>query len=267
MGLPAISIVVSLTVAVASEPVTTSGGQAPATAETQPAAEPAPGTGAHPEIGDQDPTTRVSDPLAGDREVWRTSGFRLQLGVGYALFAGGPTVPVVQSFDIAVNVGWRFTLRWGAMAAFRYAFLVNGLSGVRWTATLEPVFHFGNGFWLSAGAGYGGIWGETGNREYPYRSVLSDPDQIDLNRPFDRAEVPPFVRCNGDGIAAVARAGLTLIVGDLFSTGPMIEIDGQWTLCSDEGFNQFVQDNEEIQIPKQWWSYFTVGASWIFAWR
>ncbi len=215
-----------------------------------------------------DPTTRGSEQIEDKYLQWSSPGFRVQLITGYSFFAGGPSVATAHSFDLAVHAGWRLNPRWGLMAAFRYSFFLEGLSGARWTATLEPVLYLENGFSFSAGVGYGGIWGSVAqNRFYDYEAALEDPARIDLNRGTDEPVIAPFVNCSGDGIVAVARMGYRFTVGEMFSTGPVLEINGQWTVCSDQEFDQRIPEDADIPAPQQWWSYFTAGLSWVFAWR
>jgi len=244
-------------------------GVEPAVAETPvvetPAVEPPPA-----EKSDDDTViVRDSEALQDKLADWTGSGFRLWLGFGYGFAAPLEGSPAMQSGYASVGAGWRFTEWLGLMAVFTYGVTREGFNGMRWSGTLEPVLYLGTNFALSVGFGFAGLQGGRADvsADYPYSAYIDDPDRIELET-TDAPEVPPpFPSCDGDGMTAVLRASYLFTVGDLFSTGPMITLDGQWTYCADQQFYVRVPVEERDLVPHQWWGQFDAALSWVAAWR
>lgn len=226
--------------------------------------------------------TRESDPLRDKYEEWADSGFRLHLSIGYAHIGGGPSSPTMNTVDTSVSVGWRFTQSWGLMATFRYGALFEGFAGLRWATTIEPFYFITDGLVVSAGLGLGGLMGgRNSNNELglpysinysryvsdPDKIVLRDPDEVVLGGEPNRVELPPFPSCDGDAFVAVVRVAYLFTVGDLFSTGPVLQADGQWTVCQDHGFDRHVPIEERHLTPKQLWGHYAIGLGWSAVWR
>jgi len=160
--------------------------------------------------------TRRSDVVPEATAAWQEPGFRVRLAADYGRLVPSEDEPAAASFGITLQPGYRVSPWWSLASSFRYAVLTGDLEGLRWTATLDPSFHPFTGATVSVGAGYAGLI-----------AARTDPWMEDY--PYD------FRTCEGEGWAALARAGWEHAFGELFALGLAAQADVQWSRCSFTG--------------------------------
>ena len=245
-------------------------------------AEPAPGL---------EPEERISDAVIDPENAWALPGVRVALVFGYGLAAADASAPPLQSITIGARGGYRIGPRWSVMGSLRYGILRHAFctddgferscalafNGMRWAATLEPELHLGDdggGLTVAVGLGYGGLLGDRADAApIDYEDYLLAPDLIDLRGEGVADELPPLPACDGDGVVGLVRASYAFVVGDVFATGPAVELSTQWTSCLDHGFEMVGLGEEDLPaearylVPRQWWGHYAVEVTWVFAWR
>jgi len=136
-----------------------------------------------------------------------------------------------------------------------------GLSGLRFAGTIDPTWHLTPHLALALGIGFGGIVeGTTGRADVdPLGSTLSQ------SYTFPSAS-PPLPNCSGVGLAGLARAEWSIVLGPRSSTSLMIEATGQWTGCIDDTGNVDIDSGQAIE-RRQWWPHVGGTAAWGITWR
>ncbi|MFC1610610.1 hypothetical protein ACFL6C_06610 [Myxococcota bacterium] len=210
---------------------------------------------------------RTSEELTDKHVAWAESGLRLHLSIGYQLNTATDPAPAATSVVPGLHVGWRLNERFSLFGAVQYSAMVGGeLDGVRASVTVEPVWHATEGLSVALGLGYGAMLGSRQRYVQPTSYGALEA----AAQPGRNIELQPFNDCDGDGIVVLARATYLFRVGHLFSTGPMLHLDSQWTSCIDADYT--VTDPAGASFPpkkvfRQWWWHRTVGLAWVFAWR
>jgi len=202
-----------------------------------------------------EPEERESEYEMPAGEAWRQPGFRVQLRVGHESVADDDGLgPDAAGLTLGVEPGIRLSRWFSLSATLRYTRLVGGFDGMRWSSTADLTWHpWGGGFFLAAGVGYAGL---LGNREF------------DISRPS---------RCDGDGLVALARTGWLFPMGELFSTGPIVQLDEQWTRCAGEEREVFAGepspespasfDTKFVRGEGFSWRHHSLHFAWSLAWR
>lgn len=216
---------------------------------------------ADPAAGDH---VRFSLATASDKEAWQEPGFRLGLGFAYGRLAGLDGAPSGRLLGPLLRMGMRLDGRWSLMSTLEYAGAsprgADGLEGLRFAGTLEPTLHLSNHVSVAVGLGFAGFLDSNGNRHGP------DPDfDFYSSRTYPDARVP-LASCTGSGAAAIARIDWMMVLGSHSSTGVALEVDGQWTHCTD-GFGDSDPDTAEPIELHQFWPHAGVTASWVVLWR
>jgi len=181
-----------------------------------------------PAPGAAEPVERESEYEMPAAEAWRQPGFRVQLRFGLDDLVG-TDAPDASGFSFAVEPGIRLSESFTISAALRYAVLDVGLQGVRYTTTADLTWHVWDGLFLAGGFGYAGLVADA-----------------------------TFRGCDGQGIAALARTGWLLATGEIFATGPVVQLDQQWTWCRSSG---------GWDPGERLWRHRTLHFSWSLAWR
>lgn len=218
---------------------------------------------AHATPAADDGPVRFSLPTESDRAAWRRAGFRLALGASFGDLVGLGGAPSGLLYGAVLRIGMRLDERWSILGSFQYslASAANGLSGMRFSGTLEPTWHVWGNLSLAVGLGFGGLSeGRTGRAD-----PEPLPDTLDTSYTFVDAQ-HPLPSCGGVGLVALTRAEYLFVLGPRSSTGLALELSGQWTGC--------VQDTGRVEpdtarpiVRRQWWPHLGGTVAWMIAWR
>jgi len=239
--------------------------------ETPPAPEPAtpppatvaPAAPASPSANDDEGPPRLSLPTQSDRDAWLRGGFRLSLGLTYGRLVGLEGAPSGRLLGPTVRVGVRLDADWSVFASFQYngADAPGGLAGLRFAGTIDPTWHATRNLSFALGLGFGGIVeGGSGRSD-----VDPLPGAIETSYTFPSAS-PPLPSCNGVGVAGLARAEWTFVLGPRTATGAGLEVLGQWTGCV-EDTGRVEPDSGQAIVRRQYWPHAGVTGTWSFTWR
>ncbi len=212
---------------------------------------------------DDDGEPRLSLPTQADRDAWRTSGFRLGLGLVYGRLVGLRGAPSGRLIGPTVRVGLRLDPSWSILASFQYAAASQpgGLSGLRFAGTLDPTWHVTPSISLAVGLGFGGIVeGRTGRMD-----ADPLPSTLDTSYTFPDAR-HPVASCSGVGVAGLARAEWAYVLGPRAQTSVALEVVRQWTGCVDDT-HRVEPDTGIAIVRRQWWPHTGVTLAWGIAWR
>ena len=235
----------------------------PAPAPTTPPPPPAPVDAVAPPAKDDEGPPRLSLPTQSDRDAWLRGGFRLSLGVVYGRLEGLEGAPSGRLFGSTVRLGLRLDAAWSLYASFQYAAAdaPGGLAGLRFAGTIDPTWHATRHLSLALGLGFGGIVEGFSGRAEPEPF----PWTIETSYTFPRAS-PPLASCNGVGVAGLARAEWTFVLGPRTATGLGLEVLGQWTACVAET-GRVEPDSGQAIVRRQYWPHVGVTGTWSFTWR
>jgi hypothetical protein len=212
---------------------------------------------------------RRSLVLKSESEQWRESGFRLGLGLAVGRMVGIHGTPSGRLIGAVLHAGLRLDDDWSILATFQYAqarggsragMPNDGLSGLRFAGTIDPTWHVTPSIALAVGFGFGGIVeGNTGRMDVdPLGSTL------DSSYTFPSSN-PPLPRCNGVGVATLARATWSHLIGPHSSLDVALEMIGQYTSCVDRT-GRVEPDTAQPIERHQYWPQsggdLTVGVSW-----
>jgi hypothetical protein len=225
------------------------------------AEEPAVAKPASPDDAEGEP--KLSLPTEADRDAWRRTGFRMGLGMAYGELAGLEGAPSGRLLGFLLRLGVRLDSDWSLVGSFQYdrASSAGGLSGLRFAGTLDPTWHVTNHLSLAIGLGFGGI--VEGGQSRPEISPL--PGSLSSSYTFPSAS-PPLPSCSGVGLAGLARAEWTIVLGPRSATSFALEAVGQWTGCVDDT-GQVNNDTGLAIVRRQWWPHAGGTFQWGFTWR
>jgi len=235
----------------------------PAQAQRAPPASATPPPSAAKSPEDEEGPPKLSLPTIADEEAWRRSGFRLGLGVGYGDFVGLEGAPSGRLLAFLVRLGVRLDRDWSILGSFQYAraSTAGGLSGLRFAGTIDPTWHVTTHLSLAVGMGFGGIVeGSTGRPD-----VAPLPSTLNTSYTFPSPS-PPLPSCSGVGVAGLARATWTFVLGPRSATSFALEAVGQWTGCVDDT-GQVDKDTGTAIVRRQWWPHTGGTAIWGISWR
>jgi len=209
------------------------------------------------------PDAKVSLAIESDADAWERSGFRLGLGLAYGDLSGLRGAPSGRLLGPELHVGVRLDRAWSLYSTFEYASASGrlGLSGLRFAGTLDPTWHVTRHFALGVGVGFGGIVeGRTGRPDVaPLGSTL------DTSYTFPSSS-PPLPSCSGVGLAALARATYSHVLGPRAQTMVELEVIGQDTTCTEPTGN-LEPDTAEPIVRRQYWSHAGATLLWGVTWR
>lgn len=179
-------------------------------------------------------TTRVSDYAMPGAEAWQEPGLRLALRFGRQMIRGHGDAPDQDALAAIVEPAYRLSKHIELTLTLRYSPIPNGpYPGIRWDtgvgATLYPLH------WLFVGAGiaYAGM------------------------------QVSGFPDCDAHGIAGIGRLGAAWAVGELFATGPVLDVSLRRQVCRDFQTDIDNRDRTETFL----WTQHDIGITWMLAWR
>ncbi len=153
---------------------------------------------------------------------------------------------------------------WSLLASFQYARASanGGLSGLRFSGTIDPTWHATRHLSLALGLGFGGIV-EGEHRAAPRSARIR-------GRSTARTRFRPRVRrCRAaaaSALPALARAEWTIVLGPRSATSFALEAIGQWTGCVDDT-GTVEPDTGQAIVRRQWWPHAGVTAIWGMTWR
>lgn len=211
---------------------------------------------------DDDGPPRLSLPTAADGAAWQQSGFRLQLGLVYGRLIGLEGAPSGRLLGPVVRMGLRLDQDWSVLASFEYASAAaaGGLSGLRFAGTIDPTWHVTRHLSLAVGFGFGGIVEGSTSRPDP------SPPGSTLSHSYTFPDArTPLPSCSGVGVAGLARAEWTWVLGPRSATSLALEVVGQWTGCVDDTGK--IDGAGQSIVRRQWWPHSGGTLDWGFTWR
>ena len=212
---------------------------------------------------DDEGPPRLSLPTQSDRDAWLRGGFRLSLGLTYGRLVGLEGAPSGRLLGPTIRVGLRLDADWSLLASFQYtgASAPGTLSGLRFAGTLDPTWHVTRHLSLALGLGFGGLVEGFSGRNDP------EPNggAISTSYTFPNAS-PPLPTCSGVGVAALARAEWTIVLGPRTATVFSLEGLGQWTGCV-EDTGRVEPDSGKSIVRRQFWPHTGAVGTWSFIWR
>lgn len=204
---------------------------------------------------------RLSLPTEADREAWKRDGFRLGIGVRYGRLIGVSGAPSARLIGATVRVGLRLDAAWSLLGSFQYDVAAQGLSGLRFSGTIDPTWHATAHLSLALGLGYAGISGGTTGRA----DIAPLPESLSTSYTFPSSN-PPMPRCSGGGVTALSRVEWSIVLGPRTSTSLSLEGMGQWTGCVDPT-GLVEPDTGQAVVRRQWWPHLGVVGTWGIMWR
>jgi hypothetical protein len=210
-----------------------------------------------------DPEPKLSLPTEADRDAWGRSGFRMGLGAEYGDMVGLEGAPSGRLLGGLLRLGARLDRDWSLLASLQYAraSTAGGLSGLRFSGTIDPTWHVTQHLSLAVGLGFGGI--VEGSTSRPDVSPL--PGTLASSYTFPTSS-PPLPSCTGLGVAGVARAEWTIVLGPRAATSFALEGLGQWTGCADDTGHTDLDTGQAI-VRRQWWPHTGGTLQWTVTWR
>lgn len=211
-------------------------------------------------VAEEAPPDKTSLPTEAPEEAWRHPGVRV--GLGYALegVAGVEAAPGGVAHSALLRIGARLDPDWSLFLSLRYGVLPGAYPGLRYSGVVEPALHLFDHLTLSAGAGVAGfVYASTGRpTPEPQGGIVAT-----LSVP---ASGPRLGACAGVGVIAVARAEYAWVVSELFSTGPALQVDLQWTACRQSLGRSDPDTAEPIELEQRW-RHFSASLGWLVWWR
>ncbi len=212
---------------------------------------------------DDEGTPKLSLATESDRAAWKEAGFRLALGINYGRFEGLGGAPSGHIIGGVFRAGLRLDADWALMSSFQYSRVKQGggLSGLRFSGTIDPTWFITPELSVAIGVGFGGIVeGRTGRADpAPFASGLSD------SYTFPDAS-HPIPSCSGVGVTALARVEYSYVLGPRAATEIAFEMMGQETACIDRAANL----NDDTAQPierRQYWPHIGGELTWSITWR
>ncbi len=202
---------------------------------------------------------RLSLPSEDDRAAWLQPGLRVELAVEYGVLLPNGPAPRIGGFTAHVRPRLRIDELWSIAATFGYTVARGDFQGVRWSAVVEPIFHPIPSLGVSLALGYGGLSVTRSSGSFPAGSstetgsrTLGDDERL--------------YGCSGGGWVSQARVEYLAVVGPLFSTGPYLVADSQWTGC-EQSFGKTDRETGEQAMGRQWWLSLGGAIGWWLSWR
>ena len=202
----------------------------------------------------QTDNVRLSMPTESDRAAWAKPGLRVQLGYGYGMVHGAGPAYSFHSQSALLRPSIRLDERWALGVTMLYG---TGPGGVRWSATVEPTLFLWRQLGISAGLGYGGLFISNSNVNTGTLSTVT------VSRTLSDSE--HLSSCTGSALVSALRADYLLVAGSLFASGPFVDLNEQWTACT-QSFGQHDEAGRLVELT-QWWRQTTATFGWWFAWR
>lgn len=198
---------------------------------------------------------RLSLPTEADEDAWMDPGFLVQLGLSKGTLRGIGAAFSFPTTSFQLRPRVRIDRWWSLATTFSFSF-ANGpdVDGLRWSATIEPVFHPIRQLGIAVGVGYGGLNVFGGGNDF---GEFTGQETI-----TNGTHISP---CEGGALSTLMRADYFFVVGPLFATGPFVTAEAQWTRCE-----RYRGDDTETGLRhtrRQWWTQVGGSAGWWLTWR
>jgi hypothetical protein len=206
---------------------------------------------------EQTDVVRLSLPTESDAAAWAAPGLRVQLGYGYGFVQGTGPAWSWRGHNVLLRPSARIDAHWALGVAMLYG---TGPGGVRWSVTAEPTFHPWRQLGVTVGLGYGGL---SVSDPLAPSGRLRGPDEV-VSR--NLADDETLQSCTGSAVSSLLRVEDLFVAGPLFASGPLVQVQGQWTRCQ----ATFGRTNAETGRPvvlTQWWRQSSLMLGWWLAWR
>ena len=216
-----------------------------------------------PKASDDDGEPRLSLPTESDRAAWLRSGFRLGVGLAYGKFDGVEGAPSGRLLGAVLHAGLRLDRDWSIIGTleFESASQHLGLSGLRYSGTVDPTWHVTPHVSLAIGVGFGGL--VEGNTGRPDASPLGST--LSTSYTFPNAHTP-LPSCSGTGVVSLARVEWAWVMGPRASTSIAFETIGQWTDCI-QATGMVEADTGQPIVRQQYWANVGATLAWGVSWR
>ena len=212
-------------------------------------------------VDDEGYQVHLSLPTEDDYAAWLIPGLRVELGLNHGFLSGLAPAPRLSLTAFQLRTRLRVDPFWSVGATFGYAIATGSYTGTRWHVSIEPVFHPIPSLGLSLGLGYGGLdVTENASGGEPPAGAAAET----ASRTLGKSE--RMFACAGGAVVSQARLEYLMVVGPLFSTGPFVQADLQWTGCQ-EDFNQVDRETGKQVRGSQWWLHRGGALGWWFSWR
>jgi hypothetical protein len=201
----------------------------------------------------------LSMPTEEDRSAWLQPGLRIDLGLEGGYLLGRAPSPKVWGPSLRVRARLRLDEWWSIAATLGYTIVRGPYEGLRWTGLVEPIFHPLPSLGVSLAIGYGGLMvTEPSPRPPP------NLGQEISTRVFTSSE--HLSGCTGGAWVGQARVEYLWVAGQLFSTGPYLLADSQWTACTMDLAKTDRETGANV-VARQWWLNLGGALGWWLSWR
>jgi hypothetical protein len=216
------------------------------------------------QVDDDGYMVRLSLPTEDDRAAWRQGGIRVSLGYSFAmLFSRAPAPGDLTGHALHVRASHRVDPRWSLALELAYAFAgmddASAMSGLRYAATVQALAHPVEGLSVGLGTGLGGLMLSPSNRR---AQAPPTPAVADVTLPGSEL----LGSCDGNAWVGVARGEYQLVAGGLFSTGPFLSLDAQYTRC-EQPLGRLDKETGVQIAARQYWALGGVSLGWWASWR
>lgn len=203
---------------------------------------------------------KLSVPIRTEAEAWRSSGFRMGIGYGADAIFGAGAAPNGVIHAVLLRLGLRIDDRWSLFAGLRYGLLPGEAPGLSFSGTIEPTLHLTDAWSVSIGVGAAGFVLPTTGASTPVAA-----GDLSASRTLPSAG-PLLGACVGIGAQASVRAEYQLILSSALATGPALQLDLQWTACTESMGTQDPDTGDAIEL-RQFWQHTGVTLGWLLWWR
>jgi hypothetical protein len=204
--------------------------------------------------------TRLSSQPEDEEALWIEPGLRIELALDRGILVPYGPSPRIETTTFRLRTRLRVDRLWSLAATFGYALARGELTGMRWSALIEPIFHPIPPLGISLGLGLGGLSLTRAGGGAPPAGASEEIASRTL------ADGERMYACSGAAWLSQARIEYLAIVGGGFATGPYLQADLQWTSCTEE-FGTLDRETGQPALGRQWWLNPGAALGWWFSWR
>lgn len=210
------------------------------------------------------------------RQAWLGPGFRLGIGFAYNGMMGVDKSPNWGAYEVWIEPQYRIDPRWALGLGLAYGFAQGNVTGISWRVMADTTYQPIRGVMLQLGLGLAGL--NIQRRNVP-SLVVPNTDVASSGDGNTTPAIPSTYTstddrvilkdCDGTGVAARAGLGYAFVVAGYFSTGPTVQLYGQWVRCG-QGVTGDADTDPVTGRPleiRQWWKQWGWSAGWMFSWR